>query len=324
MTIIAKYVIFDARRFSSIIKGDPLWLPSCAYYMTSINKAKLLADRILKILEDGIFLSDEVIHYIDSTFSNPSIGELKDILQDDTNCEKDSLVELLFFPDRQLQYQLEDLLENETFEKEDEKKVLEHLCRNCLEQEFHFPEGRGSFSLEIPEAMAHQFIKRLNISKQIDRHLLSTIKNNTTANTKNTFTVRLRNSRFAMTNKPLRFLSDFFEKWETEDNGVFKYFDFILLLLEELREEDDIFEALMKKKRFYLKHLKRAEKFEEQLLRTNMETLMLKGQTAAFIDKNEARENMATIDRICQTVFGKTEYYGPFSGGEQIFNIDIA
>jgi hypothetical protein len=290
---------------------------------SSPDKNVLLADEILKILSKGLTLGSDVIHYIDSTFSNPSIEELKDILQDDSNCEKDSLIELLFFPDKQLQYQLEELLENETFEKEDEKKVLEHMCRNCLELEIHFPEGRGSFSLGIPEAVAHQFIKRLNISKQIDRHLLSTIKDNTTVDNKNRFAVRLRNSRFAMTNNALGFLSDFFEKWETEDNDVFKYFDFILLFLEEHQEEDDIFEALMKNKRFYLKHLKRAEKFEEQLQNANMETLMLRGQTAAFIDKNEARENMAIIDRVCRTVFGKTEYYGPFSGGEEIFNIDI-
>ncbi len=277
--------------------------------MPNPDKSALLADEILKILSNGLTLGSDVIHYIDSTFSNPSIEELKDILQDDTNCEKDSLVELLFFPDMQLQYQLEELLENEAFEKEDEKEVQDHLCRRPLELEFHFPEDGGSFSLGIPEAVAHQFIKRLNISKQIDRHLLLTIKDNTTANIKNTFTVRLRNSRFAMTDNALRFLSDFFEKWDTEDNDVFKYFDFILLFLEELREEDDIFESLMKKKRFYLKHLKRAEKFEKQLLRTNMETLMLKGQTAAFIDKNEARQSMQIIDRISQTVFGKTEYF---------------
>ena len=119
-----------------------------------------------------------------------------------------------------------------------------------------------------------------------------------------------------MTDNALGFLSDFFEKWETEDNDVFKYFDFILLFLEELQEEDDIFEALMKKKRFYLKHLKRAEKFAEQLMRTNMETLMLKGQTAAFIDKTKARESMQIIDRISQTVFGKTEYFGPLPGND--------
>ena len=277
--------------------------------MTSTNKCRLLSDKILEILENGILLSDEVIHYIDSTFANPSIEELKEVLKDDSNCEKDSLIELLFFPDKQLQYQIEALLESQQFEKENEKEVLDHLCRISIEVEFQFPDNRGSFSLEIPEAVAHQFIKRLHISKQIDRNLLLTIKEYTTANNKNMFAVGLRNSRFAMTDAALRFLSVFFKKWETEDNEAFKYFDFILLFLEELQAKDDIFEALMKKKRFYLKHMKRAEKFEQQLLRTNMETLMLKGQTVAFIDKNEARENMQIIDRICHTVFGKTEYF---------------
>ena len=123
--------------------------------MSNYDKSKLLADRIIEIFEEGIFLSDEVIQYIDSTFSNPSIEELEDILQDDTNCEKDSLIELLFFPDKQLQYQLEELLENGAFEEEDEKEVLDHLCRNPLELEFHFPEDRGSFSLGITKTTAH-------------------------------------------------------------------------------------------------------------------------------------------------------------------------
>jgi hypothetical protein len=285
--------------------------------MTGMNKCKLLADKVLEILEEGILLSDAVIQYIDSTFSNPRIAELQEILKDDSNCEKDSLIELLFFPDKQLQYQLEELLESEAFEKEDEKEVLHHLCKNPLDIEFHFPENKGPISLRIPEAAAHQFIKRLNISKQITRNLLSTIKTNTTANTKNMFAVRLRNSRFAMTDNALWFLSAFFEKWDTVNNDAFKYFDFVLLFLEELQEDDDIFEALMKKKRFYLKHLKRAEKFEKQLQKTNMETLMLKGQTAAFIDKNEARENIAIIDRISLTVFAKTEHYETVFGAER-------
>jgi hypothetical protein len=284
--------------------------------MPSPDKNKLLADKILKILIKGLTLSSDVIHYIDSTFSNPSIEELEKILQDDSNCERDSLVELLFFPDKRLQYRLEGSLENRQFEKEDEGAILNHLCRNPLVMKFHYPENKGSFSLEIPKPVAHQFIKRLRIYKQIDPNLLSTIKDNTTAKRRNRFAVRLRNSRFAMTDHAVWFLSAFFERWDTEDRDVFKYFDFILLFLEELQEGDDIFEALMKKKRFYLKHLKRSEKFEEQLLKTNMETLMLTGKINALIDKNEARENMTIIDRVSQTIFGKTEYYETLFGAQ--------
>lgn len=288
-----------------------------------MNKFKLLADKILEILEEGILLSDEVIQYIDSTFSNPTVEELEEILQDDSNCEKDSLIELLFFPDERLQCQLEDLLESQHFEAQDRKKVSGFLCRNPLVVAFKFPDEKGSFSLEIPETVAHQFVKRLNISKQINRNLLLTIKDNTSAETKNWFAVKLRNSRFAMTDNAVWFLSAFFDKWDTENNDAFKYFDFILFFLEELDENTDIFEALMKKKRFYLKHLKRAEKFEEQLLKTNVETLMLKGKIAAFIDKNEARQNMEFIDRISHTVFGKTEYFRPLNADEELMEFRV-
>ena len=289
--------------------------------MPKMDKCKFLADKIIEILNEGIHLSDEVIHYIDSTFSNPTIEALNNILQDDSNPEKESLVELLFFPDENTQVQLEELLEDNGFEREDEKKVLNYLCQKPLLIVFHFADKRGTFSLEIPETTAHQFVKRLNISKQLDRNLISTIKKKVGEHHASRFTVKIRNSRFTATDKALRFLGTFFEKWDTQTGGALKYMDFILSFLEEINQDADIFEALMKKKRFYLKHLKRAQKFEEQLLKNNIETLMLKGKIAAHIDKNQARENMEIIDRISHTVFGKTEYYEPLNERERIFEL---
>jgi hypothetical protein len=269
----------------------------------------LLADEILKILSKGLTLSSDVIHYIDSTFSHPTIKELEDILADDSNCEKDSLMELLFFPGESMQVELENILESCHLKKEDEGEVLKYLCQNPLRVSFQYPKKRGSFSLEIPEPTVFQFVKRLKISKQIDRNLLSSIKKNISENYGTRCAVKIRNSRFKATDKALWFLCAYFEKWNTQTHDVFKHTDFVLRFLEEFHEDDDIFEALMKKKRFYLKHLKRTEKFEEQLLKTNIETLMLKGKISAHMDKNEARENIAIIDRISQTVFGKTEHY---------------
>ena len=52
--------------------------------MDSEEKCHRLADEIRKILGNGVTLSSEVIHYIDSTFSNPTTTELQTILQDDS------------------------------------------------------------------------------------------------------------------------------------------------------------------------------------------------------------------------------------------------
>jgi hypothetical protein len=147
--------------------------------------------------------------------------------------------------------------------------------------------------------------------------LLLTVKENTPAKDKNRFAVKLRNSRFIETDKAIWFLSAFFESWNTDNSEAFKDLNFILSFLEELHENADIFDALMSKKKFYLKHLKRTEKFEEELQKTNIETLMLQGKNSAFMDKNEARNNMAIIDRISQTVFGKTEHFETLLGGAE-------
>ena len=46
------------------------------------DKCSLVADAIKGIISQGIDLSDDVVHYIDSTFSNPTLGELEAILAD--------------------------------------------------------------------------------------------------------------------------------------------------------------------------------------------------------------------------------------------------
>ena len=58
--------------------------------MNPENKNKQVAEKIIDILQSGLTLNADTLHYIDSTFSNPSIGELEKLLQDESSCETDS------------------------------------------------------------------------------------------------------------------------------------------------------------------------------------------------------------------------------------------
>lgn len=220
-----------------------------------------------------------------------------------------------------MQIQLEKVLEEHNFLKKDEEEISNYLCRKPLRVYFHLPGNRGSLHIEISNAYARQLIKRLHISKQLNRQIVAAIDNHARAKLKKQFKVKLRNSRLIPTDNKIAFLSGFFEKFNIESSDVFEHLDFVLSLLEEIKEDTDIFKALMVKKKFYLRHLKRTEKFEDQLQRTNMETLMLQGKRAVFIDKNEARKMMVIIDRISQAVFGKTEYFEPLHGGEEVIEL---
>lgn len=289
--------------------------------MNSEEKCEMLADEIKAIISEGIDLSDDVVHYIDSTFSSPTIKELQAILNDDSNCEGDTLMELLFFPDESIQVRLEQALERCRPQKEDEEKIITYLCQNPLHVTFHFEDDRGALKLQIPEDVIRQFLLRLRISKHLEASLIESIHNYGDMQNTNRFKVKIRNSRFSSSDSKTEFLCRFFDKIGPRSNDVFECLNFILEFLDEFKKEDDVYQALMAKKKFYFISLQKAKKMDARLEKHNIETLLMQGERVALIDQADARKKMQIIDRISRAVFGKTEYFEPPASDERQFEI---
>ena len=273
------------------------------------EKCEVLAAEIKKILSKGIDLSEDVVHYIDSTFSNPTVSELQAILADDANCEKDSLIELLFFPDESFQIQLEEILEQHRHQDEDKNKILTYLCQDALQVTFRLVDDRRALKLKIPEEVIHQFLVRLKISKHLDANLIESIRNYGDAQNTNHFKVKIRNSRFCPSDSITGFLCRFFEKIGSSSNDIFECLEFVLGFLDEIKKDSDVYPALMAKKKFYFISLQKAQKMDARLEKFNIETLMAQGERVALIDQADIRKKMLIIDRISRAVFGKTEYF---------------
>ena len=287
--------------------------------MESDHKYSLLALELQKILSGGITLSGDVVHYIDSTFSNPTTGELQTILNDDSNCEKDSLLELLLFPDESIQLQLEALLEHLHFTGEEKMSLTGHLLQKPFQVTIRFPDKRGSLNLIITEDIAYPFISRLNISKHLNPDLLDALNRYEDKNISNRIKVKIRNSRFSPTDEKINFLCLFFEKFDSQDNDIFECLDLALGFLDELKQINGIYQALMAKKKFYFISLQKAKQMETQLQKHNIETLLAQGKRVVQIDQKDARRKMRIIDRISRAIFGKTEYFEPLDdGGERL------
>ncbi len=289
--------------------------------MESTNQGGLLAGELHKILSDGITLDSEVIHYIDSTFSNPTTRELQNLLHDESNCEKDSLTELLLFPDEAMQLQLETLLEDLHLQEADERAVLDDLLRKPIQVAIHLPGDRGSLHLTLTEDMACQFISRLNISKHLNANLLEALNHYEDVNISNQIKVKMRNSRFSPTVEKVKFLCLFFEKFDSQDKELFECLEFALSFLEEPTIDTNVYQTLMAKKKFYLRSLQKAKQLDTQLQKHNMETLLAQGKRVVLIDQKDARKKLRIIDKISRTVFGKTEYFEPFYSGEKHIKI---
>ncbi|MBU4287505.1 MAG: hypothetical protein KKI12_04960 [Proteobacteria bacterium] len=262
------------------------------------RKYLLLAEKIKRIFRDGFVLSDDIMHYIDSTFLSPSINELEEIINDEHNCERDSLIELLFFPDESMQIKLEEFLESEDFKKEDEEKVLSCILDKKLLTTIRFPESEDSLKFFLPKSSAMQLLSRLNISRKLNKRLIKAIDEFVSDKCRSAVKVRLRNARVEFTENKIMFLRSFFEKLKVEDNYFFKCLDFILDFFDRLEDDRDILQSLLDKKELYFQDLQKAVRFKELLNKNNMETLISRGVRIPHVNKEEIMHNIVIIDTI--------------------------
>jgi hypothetical protein len=281
------------------------------------SKNKQLADRIIDILQSGLTMNADTLHYIDSTFSNPSIGELEELLQDESNCETDSLLELLFFPDESVQLQLEDMLEDIQFQKQDEQKIRDMVCNKSFQTRIRFPDDRGTLGMEVTPLNVAQFIAHLNLLRRLNPKLTASVSDYVPVTFQTRCKVKLRNTRPITSQSKILFLQAFFEKLQGDSDDFFDILDFILSFLDECKDEPDMFHALMAKKRFYFQSLQKAKNLDIQLTNHNVETLLSRGKRVSYVDKADARKKIQMIDRISLAIFGKTEFFDLMPAGEQ-------
>jgi hypothetical protein len=286
------------------------------------SKNKQVAEKIITILQDGLTLNADTQHYIDSTFANPSVGEFKALLQDESSCETDSLLELLFFPDESMQLELEEIIENTHFRRQDEQEIQRRVCSTSLQTQIRFADGRGSLKRMVTPSNAKQFIERLNLSRFLNSKLRFTITRYVHQELQTRCKVKLRNARPIISANKISFLMAFLKKLKIDNDEFFDHFDFTVSFLDELTDEADIFRALMIRKKSYFQSLQKAKKLDNQLIQHNVETLLLKGERVSHIDRADARKKIQIIDRISLAVFGKTEFFDVMPTGEQSITIE--
>ncbi len=290
--------------------------------MKSENKNKEIADRIIEILQSGLTINTATQHYIDSTFSNPTIAALEKLLQDKSSCEIDSLIELLLFPDESVQMQLEDLLENARVQEQDQQSITALICAQPLQARLHFADGRGTLTLAVSPWDVSTFIRRLNLSRALDPKIRAAIAQYVRRSFQTRCNVRLRNAKPITAPSIISFLQSFFEKLQADDDDFFEHLDYILGFVADLKDQTDIFQALMDQKKFYFQSLQKAANLDRQLTKHNVETLLLRGRRVAYVDKADARKKIRRIDRISLAVFGQTDFFDLMPADEQSITLD--
>jgi hypothetical protein len=266
-----------------------------------------LLDRIINGLENGGCLTDAILDYIEAALFSPEPDRLAAFLIDESDSERDSLLDLIFYPDQAVQIDLEPLIEAARLSVADEQALHGRLMAREIDVRVSMPDGRHLARIRVPDFIRSQYLARLNITWQMNARVAAAIASGVSAARRTMVKVRLRNAGLCPASNQLIWLCRFFERMADSDADYLACLDLVLSILGQAGESVDGYGRLIAHKRFLSRSLQQARRFEALLRHSNMETLMLQGTRAPHVACEALMHEMRLIDLICRRVFGKTE-----------------
>jgi hypothetical protein len=271
------------------------------------ERHRRLVGKIEKLLRAGIEVGPDLLGYIDATFSNPSVKDLEGIVADESDPEREGLLELIFFPDEPMQQKLEELLpEAGGLGQNDVDAVAAELYTRRIHSALVFSDRRDRLAVDFPPGLVTTFLQRLNLTRRIEPRLAIAISTLVAPVDRIAVRVKLRNTRKQMGDGKVRFLCDFLAKLGRDDQ-LLACLDFMLNFLEDIEDGADVYAALMNRRRIGWQLLQKSAQFEEKLKKDNIETLLLRGERAPHVSKEELLKTIAFIERISLAVFGRLD-----------------
>jgi hypothetical protein len=266
-----------------------------------------ILSRVIAAMENGGRLTAEVLAYVDATLFSPVPDHLADYLKDDGDSQRDSLLDLIFYPDETVQIDMEPLLAAARYSASDEAVLAERLMARAVDVQLTMPDGLPLVQIRLPGDIKRQYLRRLNISWQIDPEVSAVIESKVSPACRPVVGVRLRNADLRFTSDRRSFLCRFFAFMDDHDPDYPDCLSLVLSLMGSAGEGDCGYDLLAGHKRFLFRSLQQANRFESLIRQSNMETLMLQGLRAPHAAPDALMRQMHLIDRICLTMFGTTE-----------------
>lgn len=270
-----------------------------------------------RYMADGIALTGDVRDFMTATFGDASADTLRTLLSDASSAERDSLLDLVFFPDQALQLAIEPVLECHGLTEEAVSLIAARLKAAPVATGLCLPGVTDLVPTVMPAFLVDAFLARLNLPWQpaaalsevitgLDTHPLSPTHDHEDGRLR--LRVHLRNAGLRQTPAQVLFLGDFFERLPLDDEDFVDKLDFMLVFLKEHEGITNFYQALMDRKKFLFRHLLKNRQTTEWAARTNMETRIMAGVRPSYFDVHAAERSLALIDRIAMAVFGRTEW----------------
>ena len=266
-----------------------------------------LAAMIRKVCERGFDVDEDTWHYVQGTMENPTPLKVAVSVDATDDCEGNSLMELLFYPTEAIQVLLEPTIEAMQLTFQDRADLIELLLAQPFYTILIFHAFNETIKVKMPELAIRRLVKRLNLTIQLPLDLIDILNRHLPEKFGKLIKVRLRNASLEFSDHQVDLLGICLKKFDHTHPDYQAWIDFVLKILPEITPSTELHDFFMNKKKFYIRSIEKAELFMHRLSCSNIETLMMQGERAAFMPPDKGRKIIAGIDRICWAIFGYSE-----------------
>ena len=267
----------------------------------------MLLDRIADALSRGGALGQATLDYIEGSLFPPQPDRLAAFLIDDADSERDTLLDLIFYPDQPVQIDLEPLLETARLSSAEARELHAALMDRTIHAPIRMPGGEPLTRIRVPGFIKSRYLDRLNITWQLDARLAAAIERHVASVRQLWLKVRLRNTGRCFSPDQVTLLIRWVERMPDDDPDFDRCLDLVLAITPDSDAPFDPYTLLVAHKRSSWRNLQQVRRFESLLRRSNMETLMLQGVRAPHASAEALIDAMRLVDRICWHVFGQID-----------------
>lgn len=279
------------------------------YELMDASAARLqaLAAALDDFLAAGIDLPPDVLAFLEGMTGDISAAALQALL-DTGDATGQSVLDLIFFPERALRNQLEPLL-GEGLSPLDAEALLGLVEAEARPVPLRFPDG-GELTLAPPRWVLERLLSRLRLTRQVPGSILLQLDAALGTHQALPYRTLLRNSRCPWSDENIAFLHAFLQRASLAPGQESRYtelFRAALAFLEEVPTGRATFCALMDRKRFYHAALEKARQFQDTARGLPMEALISRGTTPPVMTAEDALSRIRLLDALSLTVYGRTD-----------------
>ncbi|MCA1946140.1 MAG: hypothetical protein LDL30_12825 [Desulfovibrio sp.] len=266
-----------------------------------------LAAAIDDYLTAGIPLPAEVLAFLEGMTGEMTARSLQQLL-DEGDASGQSVLDLIFFPERALRNRLEPLL-GEGLSQADGAALRDQLVARACATRLRFPDG-SFLELVPPPWVLESMLTRLRLTRQVPLQLLDQLEAALGREAALPYRALLRNSRCSWSEENIAFLLAFLLRARPAPGQEARYqelFRGALSFLEEAPAGRATYASLMDRKRFYHAAMEKARQFQDTAQGLPMEALLSRGVTPPAMTLEDARARIQLLDALSITIYGRTD-----------------